>query len=54
MRSEHKSNGDEWDLLWKKFYCYLARPGVSKGIKRRSHRKDRHAVKQRIKRGDYE
>ena len=35
--------GDEHDAYtrWRKFYIYLSRPGVVKGIKRSTHRRER-------------
>lgn len=40
-------NGDEQDAytLARKFYCYLARPGVVKKIKRRTHKRERREAK---------
>lgn len=48
MRSEHKTTGDEWDLKFRQWYCYLSRAGVAKAIKRHSHRLDRQVVKRQI------
>ena len=43
-------DGDEQDAytLARKFYCYLARPGVVKKIKRRTHKRERREAKQWI------
>jgi hypothetical protein len=51
VRSEHKTTGDEWDAFgyWKNFLIYLGRPGVTKAVKRQSHRKDRAVGKAKIK-----
>lgn len=38
---------------WRKFYCYLARPGVIKKIKRITHKRERREIKQAL-RGDYD
>lgn len=45
MRSEHRTTADEFDLAWRKFYCYLQRAGAVKAIKKRSHRYDRRISK---------
>lgn len=46
MRSEHRTTGAEWDLgYWRRFLCYMQRPGVTKSIKRASHRHDRRTAK---------
>jgi hypothetical protein len=43
-------NGDEQDAYTfaRKFYCYLARPGVVKKIKRRTHKRERKEAKRWI------
>ena len=33
---------------WKQLYCYLARAGVSAGIKAKANRRDRRTAKQRV------
>ena len=45
------ATGDEQDAYtgWRKFYCYLQRPGAVKAIKRATHRRER-----REGRGDIE
>jgi hypothetical protein len=35
---------------WRKFYCYLQRPGVVKAIKRSTHRRVRREGKAEIRR----
>ena len=42
--------GDEQDAytLARKLYCYLARPGVVKKIKRRTHKRERREARQWI------
>lgn len=52
MRSEHKTRGAEWDAFtgWRHYLCYLRRAGVRKSIKQDSHRIDRRAKKQELKR----
>ena len=44
-------NGDEYDAYskWRKYYCYLQRPGVVKKIKRRTHKRERQEAKQEIR-----
>lgn len=44
-------SGDEYDAVgpWKKYYCYLARPGVSKNIKRGMRRRARARAKRQIR-----
>lgn len=44
-------NDDEQDAytLARKFYCYLARPGVVKKIKKRTHKRERQEGKLEIK-----
>lgn len=34
---------DEEDCytIWRKWYCYIKRPGVAKSIKRRTHKRER-------------
>lgn len=46
MRSEHKSNGDEWDAFTaaRHMLVSMRRAGVRKKLKKRSHRIDRHAA----------
>lgn len=41
---------DEQDACtgWKKFYCYLARAGVSAGIKAKANRRDRRIAKRTL------
>lgn len=41
----------EYDVItkWKKYLCYLQRPGVSSGIKRQLRRRARHEAKLDIK-----
>lgn len=47
MRSEHRTTGDEFDLVYAKvFYASLNREGAAKAIKARSHRHDRRIAKQ--------
>jgi len=43
VRAEHKASGDEWDAFtsWRRVLPRMFRPGVRKGIKRASHKKDR-------------
>ena len=43
-------NADEQDAytLARKFYCYLARPGIVKKIKRRTHKRERREKKRWI------
>lgn len=45
-------NGSEFDATtgWKKFYCYLARSGVSKNIKKAMRKRNRAKAKQELKR----
>lgn len=40
-RRQKIKSGAEYDILgsWKRFYCYLARPGVKKSIKRAMNRR---------------
>ena len=42
--------GDEQDAytLARKFYCYLARPGAVKKIKRRTHKRERREAQKWI------
>jgi hypothetical protein len=42
---------DEQDAYtpWRKLYCYLQRPGAVKGIKRRTHRRERREGKAEIR-----
>lgn len=44
-------NADEQDAYTfaRKFYCYLARPGVVKKIKKRTHKRERREAKKEIK-----
>lgn len=44
-------DGDEQDAytIARKFYCYLARPGVVKKIKRKTHKRERREAKDWIK-----
>lgn len=44
-------NADEQDAYTfaRKFYCYLARPGMVKKIKRRTHKRERREAKGWIK-----
>lgn len=39
-------NGDEQDAYtgWKKYLCYLQRPGAVKKIKKRTHKRERREV----------
>ena len=41
---------DEQDAytVWRKWYCYLQRPGVVKAIKRRTHKRERLEGKNEI------
>lgn len=43
-------NADEQDAytIARKFYCYLARPGIVKKIKRRTHKRERREEKRWI------
>lgn len=41
--------GDAYDRYWRHLYCYLARPGVVKSIKRRTHRRERREGKAEIR-----
>ena len=43
--------GDEQDAYTfaRKFYCYLARPGVVKKIKKRTHKRERREAKAEIR-----
>lgn len=43
--------GDEQDVHtpWRKLYCYLARPGVAKKLKRATNRRERREAKGWIK-----
>lgn len=34
---------------WRKFYCYLAKAGAVKYIKRRTHRRERREAKREIR-----
>ena len=45
--------GDEHNAFtgWRKFYCYLARPGVTASIKRTANRRDRMQAKRDIRSG---
>lgn len=55
MRSEHRTTGDEWDLLyWRRVLSSFYRPGVAKSIKARSHRYDRRVAKLRAIRSQLE
>ena len=41
--------GDEWDCVTaRKWFCYLQKPGVSSGIKRRMRRRIRQEGKQEL------
>lgn len=43
-------NADEYDLLyWRKYLCYMVRPGVTAGIKRRIRRRERREGKQELR-----
>lgn len=35
--------------VWRKFYCYLARPGVVKKIKRATHKRERREGRAEIR-----
>jgi hypothetical protein len=37
---------------WRHLYCYLARPGVVKSIKRRTHKRERREAKAEIRAAD--
>ncbi|MDO3100497.1 hypothetical protein P5V86_14335 [Mycobacteroides abscessus subsp. abscessus] len=54
MRSEHKSNGDEWDAFTaaRHMLVSMRRAGVRKGLKKRSHRIDRRRQRQRRSESD--
>lgn len=43
--------GDEVDAYssWRKYYCYLQRPGAVKAIKRRTHRRERREGRAEIR-----
>lgn len=43
--------GDEYDAYtgWRKYLCYLQRPGVVKAIKRRTHKRERSDAKVEIR-----
>lgn len=43
--------GAEWDAFspWRRFLCYLSRPGVTKAIKRQFKKRDRKLERQRIR-----
>ncbi|CPV99793.1 hypothetical protein P5V67_01345 [Mycobacteroides abscessus subsp. abscessus] len=48
MRSEHQSNGDEWDAFTaaRHMLVSMRRAGVRKKLKKRSHRIDRRRERQ--------
>ncbi|QSN53736.1 hypothetical protein [Mycobacteroides abscessus] len=48
MRSEHQSNGDEWDAFTaaRHMLVSMGRAGVRKKLKKRSHRIDRRRQRQ--------
>jgi hypothetical protein len=45
---------DEYDTVtyWRRYLCYLARPGATDRIKRRMRRRERHDARHRLRRGD--
>lgn len=51
MTQRFIKDGDEQDAYtrWRKIYCYLARPGAVKKIKKRTHRRERREGKEVIK-----
>ena len=54
MGTRGKLNGTEVDAFtgWKKYYCYLTRPGVRKWIKRHFWRKQRAAERSKGRQED--
>lgn len=42
---------DEQDAYtpWRRVYCYLSKPGAVAYIKRKTHRRDRHEARDRIR-----
>lgn len=43
---------DDAYTSWRQAYCYLAKAGAVKYIKRKTHRRERREAKQAIRRGD--
>lgn len=42
-RRQKIKSGCEWDVIgsWRKYYCYLARPGIKKAIRKQLNRRIR-------------
>jgi hypothetical protein len=47
-------DADEQDVhtAWRRLYCWTQRAGATDKVKRRSRRRERHAAKAMIRRGD--
>lgn len=50
MKGEHRRTAAENDAFtrWKRWLGYMQRPGISKSIKRQSHKIDRQVGKRKI------
>lgn len=47
---------DEYDTItgWRRYLCYLQRPGATDRIKRRMRRRERHTARHQLRRGDHD